>query len=188
MFCPNCGSQISDNAKFCSSCGAKISEFLTESTVEADAQETVANAAVEANTEIEADKEPERVKNNTLGDKVIDVINSKLNGKKFETIRISMEDMTSLIQKLFLSTTSDPAEIKKIKKAATGSALGVVSYITGDGRYEMKSYVVMSLGGKFDILHPTDSNWVRIYDHQEGKGYQYSSLAWGKFKKAVEKL
>lgn len=186
MFCPNCGNQISDNAKFCSSCGAKISEFLTESTVEA--QETVVDAAAEANTQVDVDEEPKRIKKNTLEDKAIDVINSKLHGKKYETIRISMEDMTSMIQKLFLSTTSDPAEIKKIKKAATGSALGVVSYITADGRYEMKSYVVMSLGGKFDILHPTDSNWVRIYDHQEGKGYQYSSLTWGKFKKAVEKL
>lgn len=177
MFCVQCGMELPNGAKFCVQCGTKV-----ESNVE------VVDKKVDLETATQVtNSEPVGMKKK-MGDGLLDTISSKLAGKKIETIRVSMEEMLELLKKHYISKATTDAEYKEIQKTVNGAAMGVKSLTSKDGNYKIVVQIVMQLRGTIDVLHPGDSNWIRLWDNTTGKVYQYSSLTWGKFKKAVKEV
>lgn len=172
MFCEKCGAEISKNAKFCTNCGIKVNQTANQETGIPDIHMAKPN-----------------YKKRKWGDGIIDAIDSKISGRKMETIRISMEDMLELLKTQFIIPASTDAEYKEIQKAVNGKIMGgISSLVSKDGRYEIAVSIAMQLAGRIDIFHPGDSNWIRVRDTEAGKVYQYSSFTWRKFKKAVKDI
>ena len=184
MFCPKCGAQMADDDMFCMKCGAGISVR------ESDAGSVYMDTGVEGNTGAGTDEgtyeEPKSVQKKKLGDGAIDALSSKLAGGKIETVRVSMEDMLEILNKHYIIPASTDKEYKEIQKTVNGAAIGVSHMRSKDNNYEMRVKIAMQLGGNMDVLHPGDSNWIRVEEIPTGKIYQYSSFTWGKFKKAVK--
>lgn len=44
-FCPDCGNQMSDNAKFCMECGAKLGDYTSGAKIEGVIQRSQVGAA-----------------------------------------------------------------------------------------------------------------------------------------------
>jgi hypothetical protein len=76
MFCPNCGTKISDNAKFCSNCGAKMEE---QSVPAAQPDSAVQPDAVTSQPVVENVSEPEAIQNIEPGAEVLSNVETPLN-------------------------------------------------------------------------------------------------------------
>lgn len=186
MFCPKCGAQMADDDMFCMKCGAKTTGRGSNSETEQADVSTDTAIGADVSTDTATYEEPKAVKKKKFGDGAIDAVASKLAGEKIETVRVSMEDMLEILNKHYIIPASTDKEYKEIQKTVNGAALGVSHMKSKDNNYEMRVSVVMQLGGKMDLLHPGDSNWIRVQEIPTGKIYQYSSFTWGKFKKAVK--
>ncbi len=184
MFCPKCGAQMADDDMFCMKCGAKVSG--RESNVESVQTDVSTDASADASADAGTYEDPKSVKEKKLGDGAIDAAASKLAGGKIETIRVSMEDMLEILNKHYIIPASTDKEYKEIQKTVNGAAIGVSHMRSKDNNYEMRVSIAMQIGGNMNILHPGDSNWIRVEEIPTGKIFQYSAFTWGKFKKAVK--
>lgn len=175
MYCSTCGKELPENTNSCTNCGAVATvDQMTDKISSSDTVEQARNIA------------PTQAKKNTWDDKISDKIVSKITGKNVETIRISMEDMLELLKKHFIIPASTEKDYQDIQKTVNGGLMGTKSLTSKDGAYALSVSVAMQLGGRMNLLHPSDSNWICFIDISTGKVYQYSAFTWGKFKKAVK--
>ncbi|MDD6216204.1 MAG: zinc ribbon domain-containing protein [Roseburia sp.] len=171
MYCSKCGNELPVGAVFCEKCGTAVS---TNNKMENENEENF-TAGIKP------------IKKNTISDNIEDKILSKITKQNIKTVRVSMEDMLRLLDEHFIKPSSTNKEYKKIQKTINGGMFGTKTLVSKDENYRITVSVVFRLGGRINLLHPSDSNWIIFKNQTTGECYQYSAFFWGKFKKNVKK-
>ncbi|MCD8111101.1 MAG: zinc ribbon domain-containing protein [Clostridiales bacterium] len=215
MFCMNCGSELSDNAKFCMNCGTKViapvkrEDFFEEQDKQAEETrrqeiQTKENRgqepeAVQEESEIVADDFPEEeddlagmtIKKEKIGNKARTGFNRKVLGNEdLQSYQVEPEDIAKLIGKYIIPQyADDPKGLKKLEAVVMGK--GVVAgnrrIESKDGRWTIVTYYMGKAGSRAS-LDITNSAYIYLTDHEKNIRYQYGALTMSKFKKAAKGL
>lgn len=200
MFCSQCGTELSENAKFCVNCGAKVETAgRKEEMVEAQAEEPAVEEPVEdvghnaddiPGTE-DDDLAGMTIKKEKIGNKARTGFNRKVLGNEdLQSYQVEPEDIAKLIGKYIIPQyADDPKGLKKLEAVVMGK--GVVAgnrrIESKDGRWTIVTYYMGKAGSKAS-LDITNSAYIYLTDHEKNIRYQYGALTMTKFKKAAKGL
>lgn len=205
MFCSQCGSELSENAKFCVNCGAKVDapssqkkEMSVEEQAEQMAEESVFGEPVEeavAAEDIPAAEDDDlagmTIKKEKIGNKARTGFNRKVLGNEdLQSYQVEAEDIAKMIGKYIIPQyADDPKGLKKLEAVVMGK--GVVAgnrrIESKDARWTIVTYYMGKAGSRAS-LDITNSAYIYLTDHEKNIRYQYGGLTMGKFKKAAKGL
>ncbi len=206
MFCMNCGSELSDNAKFCMNCGARVvvpvnqAEFSEDQDNQAAEKRRQESESVTEEPEIGLNDIPETedddlagmtIKKEKIGNKARTGFNRKVLGNEdLQSYQVEPEDIAKLIGKYIIPQyADDPKGLKKLEAVVMGK--GVVAgnrrIESKDGRWTIVTYYMGKAGSKMS-LDVTNSAYIYLTDHEKNIRYQYGALTMTKFKKAAKGL
>lgn len=206
MFCMNCGSELSDNAKFCMNCGARVvvpvnqAEFSEDQDNQAAEKRRQESESVTEESEIGLNDIPETedddlagmtIKKEKIGNKARTGFSRKVLGNEdLQSYQVEPEDIAKLIGKYIIPQyADDPKGLKKLETVVMGK--GVVAgnrrIESKDGRWTVVTYYMGKAGSKMS-LDVTNSAYIYLTDHVKNIRYQYGALTMTKFKKAAKGL
>jgi hypothetical protein len=117
-------------------------------------------------------------------EKITDGLVNTITGRNIETFYLEMDEMVSMLDKLFIQPATTEEEYKDIAKVVRAWFKSRLE--SKDGRYEMKVSRPMNRLTRTTIFDIQDRNYIQIYDRAEDKYYKYRAIFWGKFMKTVK--
>lgn len=107
---------------------------------------------------------------------------NKLTGRQMETIYVSRDDMVEMINKYYIIPAISEEEYNEIWKTIKGGWLKHKKLTSKDEKYEM----CVSRHNNVGLLNAKDHNWMWIHDKEADKFYEYRTICYGKFKRAIK--
>lgn len=111
-----------------------------------------------------------------------DKIINKMTGRKIETVPMTLEQITELLKKHYISQAASDEDYTAIIKTVKGSMIGDKNLTSKDGRYEIRC----STGRNVGLFNLKQHNLLWIHDIETDKYYEYCAWSFGKLKKAAK--
>lgn len=107
---------------------------------------------------------------------------NKLTGRQMETIYVSCDEMVEMVNEHYIMPATSEEEYHAVWKTIKGGWLKTKQLDSKDGKYEM--YV--SRHNNVGILNAKDHNWLWVHDKEADKYYEYRTISYGRFKRAIK--
>lgn len=107
---------------------------------------------------------------------------NKLTGRQMETVYVSLDEMVEMINKYYIIPAVSEEDYRAIWKTVKGGWIKHLRLVSKDEKYEL--YV--SRHNNVGILNAKDHNWMWIHDKEVDKYYEYRTVFYGKFKRAIK--
>jgi hypothetical protein len=111
-------------------------------------------------------------------DKVI----NKVTGRNMETVQMSLEQMVSLIDKIFISQASTSEEYDAIYKTVKGGLIFSKELDSKNKKCQMNC----TNGRRVSIFNMKDRNYIWIHDIEKDTFFEYRAWSFRKFKILVK--